>query len=66
MMKTIQGQYQKGQNRSAVCEGECYDRQFRMSETDVTKPEGRKEGRKGGSGSLTIFRRSVSVEYFGG
>ena len=62
MMKTIQGQYQKGQNRSAVCEGECYDRQYRMSETDVTKPE----GRKGGSRSLTIFRRSVSVEYFGG
>ena len=62
MMKTIQGQYQKGQNRSAVCEGECYDRQYRMSETDVTKPEGRKEG----SRSLTIFRRSVSVEYFGG
>ena len=33
-----------------------------MSETDVTMPEGRKEG----SRPLTIFRRSVSVEYSDG
>ena len=26
MMKTNRGLYQKGQNRAAICEGECYDR----------------------------------------